>query len=202
MPLWLAANPLLLASRSSVRRSLLTAAGVPIEVQPADLDERGLEAGAATLSPGATAALLAREKASSVGRRHSGRLVLGADQMLALDGRRFAKPVDRAAARSQLRALSGRSHELHSAVAFVQDAIVLFEHVSMARLTMRVFSDRFLDLYLDTVGSAATESVGAYQIEGLGIQLFDRIDGDHFTVLGLPLMEVLAFLRQHGCLLP
>ncbi len=202
MPLWLAADPLVLASRSSVRRTLLTAAGVPIEVQPADLDERKLEAGAASLSPGAMAALLAREKASSVGRRHPGRLVLGADQILALDGRHFAKPADRAAARGQLRALSGRSHELHSAIAFAQDATVLFEHVSVARLTMRAFSDRFLDLYLDAAAGAAIESVGAYQIEGLGIQLFERVDGDYFTVLGLPIMEVLGFLRRHGCLLP
>lgn len=202
MALWLAADPLVLASRSSVRRTLLAAAGVPTEVQPADLDERTLEASAGSLGPAAMAALLAREKAVSVGQRHRGRLVLGADQMLTLDGRRFAKPADRAAARGQLRALCGRSHELHSAIAFAQDATVLFEHVGMARLTMRAFSDRFLDLYLDAAGSAATESVGAYQIEGLGIQLFERVDGDYFTVLGLPIMEVLGFLRLHGCLLP
>lgn len=202
MALWLAADPLVLASRSSVRRALLAAAGVPTEVQPADLDERTLEASAGSLGPAAMAALLAREKAVSVGQRHRGRLVLGADQMLALDGRRFAKPADRAAARGQLRALCGRSHELHSAIAFAQDATVLFEHVGMARLTMRAFSDRFLDLYLDAAGSAATDSVGAYQIEGLGIQLFERVDGDYFTVLGLPIMEVLGFLRRHGCLLP
>lgn len=202
MALWLAADPLVLASRSSVRRTLLAAAGVPTEVQPADLDERTLEASAGSLGPAAMAALLAREKAVSVGQRHRGRLVLGADQMLTLDGRRFAKPADRAAARGQLRALCGRSHELHSAIAFAQDATVLFEHVGMARLTMRAFSDRFLDLYLDAAGSAATDSVGAYQIEGLGIQLFERVDGDYFTVLGLPIMEVLGFLRRHGCLLP
>ena len=202
MPLWLAAAPLVLASRSSVRQMLLTAAGVPAEVQPADLDERTVEAGAPALEPGAIAALLAREKASSVARDYPGRLVLGADQMLALDGKRFAKPADRAAARAQLRSLSGRTHELHSAVAFVQDVTVLFQHVSTARLTMRPLSDRFLDLYLDTIGSAATESVGAYQMEGLGSQLFERVEGDYFTVLGLPLMEVLDFLRRHGCLLP
>lgn len=202
MALWLAADPLVLASRSSVRRTLLAAAGVPTEVQPADLDERTLEASAGSLGPAAMAALLAREKAVSVGQRHRGRLVLGADQMLTLDGRRFAKPADRTAARGQLRALCGRSHELHSAIAFAQDATVLFEHVGMARLTMRAFSDRFLDLYLDAAGSAATDSVGAYQIEGLGIQLFERVDGDYFTVLGLPIMEVLGFLRRHGCLLP
>lgn len=202
MPLWLSAEPLVLASRSSVRRALLSAAGVPIDVQAADVDERKLESGAGTLSPPGIAALLAREKASSVERNRPGRLVLGADQMLALDGKRFSKPSDRVAAGAQLRALSGRTHELHSAIAFVQYARVLFEHVATARLTMRVLSDRFLDRYLDAVGSAATESVGAYQIEGLGIQLFERLEGDYFTILGLPLMEVLGFLRRSGCLLP
>jgi septum formation protein len=202
MPLWLAAEPLVLASRSSVRRALLDAAGVPVEVVPADVDERELEAGAPSLAPPEVAALLARSKACSIAQRHSGRLVLGADQMLALGSERFAKPADRAAARAQLRALAGRTHELHSAIAFVRDATVLFDHVNTARLTMRAFSDRLLDSYLDAVGDAATASVGAYQIEGLGIQLFERIDGDYFTVLGLPLLEVLGYLRRCGCLLP
>jgi septum formation protein len=200
MPLWLGDYPLTLASRSRVRQLLLSAAGVPIEVRPADLDERGLEAAARSEQPGAIAALLAREKASVVARGHPGRLVLGADQTLALGARRFAKPDDRAAAHGQLRALSGRTHELHSAIAFVQDATVLFEHVGTARLTMRPCSDQFLDLYLDAAGSAATASVGAYQLEDVGIQLFERVDGDYFTVLGLPLLEALGFLRQHGCL--
>jgi septum formation protein len=201
MPLWTATQSLVLASRSSARQKLLAAAGVPVEVQPADVDERKIEAGAALLDAAATAGLLAREKASLVGRRRPGRLVLGADQVLALDGKRFAKPTDRAAARAQLRALCGRSHELHSAISFVQDATVLFEHVGSARLSMRAFSECFLDLYLDAVGSAAIESVGAYQIEGFGIQLFERVEGDYFTVLGLPLMQALGFLRRHGCLL-
>jgi septum formation protein len=202
MPLWTAAEPLVLASGSSARQKLLAAAGVPIEVQPADLDERKIEAGAAALDAAAMAGLLAREKASLVGRRRPGRLVLGADQILALDGKRFAKPADRAAARAQLRALCGRSHELHSAISFVQDATVLFEYVGTARLSMRAFSESFLDLYLDAVGGAAIESVGGYQIEGFGIQLFERVEGDYFTILGLPLMQALVFLRRHGCLLP
>lgn len=201
MPLWLAANPLVLASRSSARQALLSAAGIPIEVQAADIDERELETQAASLDPSAIAALLAREKAAAVERHHLGRLVLGADQMLALDGRRFAKPADRGAARTQLRALSGRTHELHSAIAFVHNAAIVFEHVAVARLTMRALSDQFLDQYLDAAGSAVMQSVGAYQIEGLGIQLFDRLEGDYFTVLGLPLMAVLDFLRHRGCLL-
>jgi len=200
MPLWLAATALVLASRSLVRRMLLEAAGVPIEICPADIDERGVEAGAPLQAPVAIAALLAREKAALIAERNRGRLVLGADQTLSLDGRRFTKPADRAAARAQLRALSGRTHELYSAIAFVQDGAVLFEHVGVARLTMRAVSDRFLDDYLDAVGDAATASVGAYQLEGFGIQLFERLDGDYFTVLGLPLLTALDFLRRHGCL--
>ncbi len=202
MPLWLAAGPLVLASASRVRQTLLRAAGIPIEVHAADLDERKLEAGAESLGPGSIAKLLAREKAFLVERRHPGRLVLGADQMLVLQGRRFAKPPDRAAARVQLGELRGRTHELHSAIAFVQDTRVLFEHVSVARLTMRNFSDRFLDAYLDAAGPALTQSVGSYQLESFGVHLFDRIDGDYFTVLGLPLLQVLDFLRRHGCVLP
>jgi septum formation protein len=200
MSLWLAAAPLVLASRSAVRRTMLQAAGVAIEICPADVDERGLEAAAPLQAPVAIAALLAREKALGVGRSNPGRLILGADQILSLDGEGFSKPADRAAARAQLRALSGRTHELYSAIAFVQDGTALFEHVGVARLTMRAFSDRFLDAYLDAVGNAATASVGAYQIEGLGIQLFERIDGDYFTVLGLPLTTALDFLRRQGCL--
>jgi septum formation protein len=201
MPLWLAVDPLVLASKSSARQALLFAAGVPVEVQPADIDERVLETAATTLGPSAIAALLAREKAIAVERHHPGRLVLGADQMLALDGRRFAKPADREAARAQLRALSGRTHELHSAIAFVHNGAVVFEHVEVARLTMRSFSEQFLDHYLDAAGGAVTQSVGAYQIESLGVQLFDRLEGDYFTVLGLPLVAVLEFLRRRGCLL-
>jgi septum formation protein len=200
MSLWLPADPLVLASRSAVRRAMLVSGGVPVEVRPADLDERSLESGAGSAGPGAVAAFLAREKAMVVARANPGSLVVGADQALALGERRFAKPADRAAAREQLRALSGRAHELHSAVAFVQDSTMLFEHVGVARLTMRPLSDRLLDLYLDAAGDAATASVGAYQIEGLGIQLFERLDGDYFTILGLPLLAALDFLRRRGCL--
>jgi septum formation protein len=202
MPLWLAASPLLLASKSKIRRSLLAAAGIPIEVRAAELDERAVEAGAPTNEPSDIAAHLACEKALLVGRNDAARLVLGADQVLALDGKRFTKPPDREAARTQLRALSGRTHSLHSAVACIQDGELAFEHVSVARLTMRTLSDRFLDAYLDAAGDAAMESVGAYQLEGLGSQLFERVDGDYFAILGLPLLELLDFLRRRGCLLP
>jgi len=198
--LWLAKEPLMLASRSTTRQMLLSAAGVPVEAFPADLDERRLEAGVKLQSAGAVAALLAREKAGAVAKLHRGRLTLGADQTLAFGADRFAKPADRDAARAQLRALRGRSHELHSAIAFVQDGTVLYEHVRVARMVMRTFSDQFLESYLDACGQAVSANVGAYQIEGLGVQLFERIEGDFFTVLGLPLMEALDFLRRSGCL--
>jgi len=200
MALWLAAAPLVLASQSKARRILLTAAGVPVEADPADLDERALETGAQSQSAGAVATLLAREKAIAVACRHGGRLTLGADQMLALGDERLVKPRDRDAALAQLRALRGRTHELHSAIAFVQHGVVQFEHVGVARLTMRDFSDRFLELYLDAAGDSVAASVGAYQLEGPGLQLFERIDGDYFTILGLPLLEALEFLRRFGCL--
>jgi septum formation protein len=202
MALWLAEEPLVLASKSRIRQTLLEAAGIPIDVRPADLDERGLERDAAAEAPGAIAAHLAREKAVAVGKLYPSRLTLGADQVLALGNQRFAKPADRAAARAQLRALRGRTHELHSAIAFVENAKVIFEYVGVARLTMRDFTERCLDDYLEAVGNAATTSVGGYQLEGLGIQLFERVDGDYFTVLGLPLLEALGFLRRQGCLAP
>jgi len=200
MSLWLASDPLLLASRSAARRTLLEAAGIPVELHPADIDERGLEVDAGSATPTEIAALLARAKASVIAGLRPGRLVLGADQTLALGAERFAKPADRTAARIQLRALSGRTHELHSAVAFMQDATVLFEYVGSARLTMRKLSDQLLDQYLETVGSAVTASVGAYRIEGPGVQLFERVEGDYFTILGLPLLATLDFLRRRGCL--
>lgn len=201
MSFWLDRDPLVLASRSGARRLLLEATGISLEVQPADIDERAIEGSALSLAPGAVAQLLSRAKAAAVARAKPGRLILGADQVASCGSQRFSKPADRGAARAQLRALSGRGHELHSAITFAQDATVLFEHVEVARMTMRAFSDRFLDAYLDAAGSAATASVGAYQIEGLGIQLFERIEGDYFTILGLPLIPALDFLRRRGCLL-
>jgi septum formation protein len=200
MPLWFANTPLILASKSKTRQMLLAAAGVRVEAHPANLDERGLEDKAQSQSAGAVAALLAREKAIAVERQHAGGLVLGADQTLALGAERLTKPQDRNTARSQLRALCGRTHELHSAIAFVQHGAVRFEYVGVARLTMRNFSEQFLERYLDAVGDGVTESVGAYQLEGLGTQLFERVDGDYFTVLGLPLLQALEFLRRFGCL--
>jgi nucleoside triphosphate pyrophosphatase len=198
LSLWLAPAPLVIASKSAVRRAVLEAAGFPLEVRPADIDERGIEARSSAASPGEVAALLAREKARAIAAVMPGRFVLGADQTLALGQRRFSKPVDRAAAREQLQALRGRTHELHSAVAIVRDAEVLYNRVEVARLTMRPFADDFLDRYIDTAGSAVTASVGGYQLERTGIHLFSRIEGDHFTVLGLPLLPLLDFLRNQG----
>jgi len=200
MGLWLAAAPLVLASGSAVRRQLLEAAGIPVDVRPASLDERKVEASAPHDNPSAVAALLARAKAMRVAADVPGRLVVGADQTLALGSRRFDKPANRAAAREQLQTLAGRTHELHAAVAVARDEKVLFEHVAVARLTMRALSDPVLDRYLEAAGANVTASVGAYQFEALGVHLFERIEGDHFTILGLPLLPLLAYLRGEGSL--
>jgi len=197
--LWLPERPLVLASKSAARRALLEAAGIPVAIHPAEIDERAVEQGA---NGGAArvAALLAREKARAVAAQRPGELVVGADQTLALGERRFSKPKDRSEAAAQLRDLRGRSHELHSAVAVFRDGEQLFAAADAARLTMRNFSDAFIDAYLDAIGSGATESVGGYQIERIGVQLFERIEGDHFTILGLPLLPLLYFLRSIGAL--
>jgi septum formation protein len=141
---------------------------------------------------------LARAKAETVAASLPGRVVLGADQTLALGSQRFGKPADRAEAAKQLRALRGKTHTLHSALALVRDGAVLFACVETAQLTMRDVSDRFLDDYLDLAGDSALSSVGGYQLEGIGIHLFERVEGDYFTILGLPLLPLLAFLRQNG----
>jgi septum formation protein len=200
MALWLADKPLVLASKSAPRRAILEAAGIPIEVRPADIDERAVERAAVANAAGDVAALLAREKARALSVGMPGRLVLGADQTLVLGERRFDKPADVAAARAQLRTLSGKTHELHSAIAFVRDGEVLSETVQVARMTMRAFSDRFLDAYLDAAGPAVMASVGAYQLERYGVHLFERVEADHFTILGLPLLAALDFLRREGSL--
>jgi septum formation protein len=199
-PLWRGAQPLVLASRSASRRAMLASAGLPIEVMVPDLDERAVEAAAGPLEPVKVAMLLAREKAKAIAREKPGRLVIGADQTLALGPRRFDKPRDVAAARTQLEALSGNTHQLHSAVAVVRDEEVLLDTVDTASLTMRPLSQPFLDAYFAAAGPAVLESVGGYQLEKLGIHLFARIEGDHFTILGLPLLPLTAFLRKAGCL--
>jgi septum formation protein len=197
--LWLAGERLVLASKSVARRAILQGAGIPFDVHPAEIDERALEDGAPG-DAGDTAGMLARAKAALVAARLPGRLVLGADQTLALGTRRFSKPADRTEARDQLCALAGRTHELHSAIALMRRDTLLFTHVEVARLHMRPFSDAFLEKYLDAMGGAVTDSVGAYQLEGLGIHLFEQVDGHHSTILGLPLLPLLKFLRQAGYL--
>ena len=199
MSLWLAAEPLVLASQSKVRRALLEAAGIPVEARPAHLDERAIEHGV-TGGPGDVALTLAREKARTVAAMSDRAIVVGCDQTLALGDRRFSKPVDRVAARDQLMTLRGKTHELHSAVAMCRNGAVTFGHVAVARLTMRAFSEDFLESYLDEAGNTLTASVGAYQLERTGIHLFEKIEGDHFTILGLPLLPLLGELRREKVL--
>jgi septum formation protein len=199
MPLWLADDPLVLASQSKVRRMLLEAAGIPVEASPAHLDERAIESQVAG-GPGEVALTLAREKARTVAAMSERKLVVGCDQTLALGDRRFSKPAGRAAAREQLLHLRGKRHELHSAAVVVRNGSVTFATVAVARLTMREFSDDFLEAYLDAAGVNVTASVGAYQLERTGVHLFEKIEGDHFTVLGVPLLPLLQHLREAGVL--
>lgn len=196
MPLWIERQPLVLASQSEIRGKMLAAAGLRFEIRPANIDERNVEAKAGISDAAAAARLLARAKAQAVSATRPGQLVLGADQTLARGATRFSKPADRDQAIEQLRTLRGRTHELHSAVALVRDGTVLFDCVDTARLTMRDVSDRFLGDYVDMAGDAALHSVGAYQLEGIGIHLFEKVEGDYFTILGLPLLPLLKFLRQ------
>jgi septum formation protein len=200
MTLWLGKAPLVLASQSRARQMLLADAGIPFESDPADIDERTIQQSSGLVAPGDIAALLAAEKTRSVSIRRPARLVVGADQTLALGARIFNKPAGRVQAADQLRALAGHRHELHAAVAVVRDGKVLFEHVSVARMTMRPLRDADIENYLDAAGDAVTTSVGAYQLEGLGVHLFERIEGDHFTILGLPLLPLFAFLRSEHLL--
>jgi septum formation protein len=198
MSLWRAAEPLVLASKSVVRRVILEQAGLPVEPRVAALDERAIETDAGPRDPGAVAALLARAKAAVIAAKSPGRVVLGADQTLALGEQRFSKPEGRDAARRQLRELRGRTHSLHTAIALMRDDAVIFEHIDVAYLTMRPFSDRFREVYLDQAGETVALSVGAYQLEGPGVHLFERIAGDYFTILGLPLLPLLGALRREG----
>ena len=200
MTLWRGRDPLVLASQSRARQALLSNAGLEFEVTTADIDERAIQQASGLSRPGDIAGLLAREKALWVSSRQPGQFVIGADQTLALGLRLFNKPAGRAEAAEQLRALEGRGHELHSAVAVARDGNILFADVSIARMLMRKLDESEIDEYLDTAGEAVTSSVGAYQLEGLGVHLFERIEGDHFTILGLPLLPLLAFLRSKGLL--
>jgi septum formation protein len=200
MTLWRGKDSLILASQSRARQMLLADAGLTFETVPAEIDERAIQQASGLSAPADIAALLAREKSLFVSTRRSGRYVIGADQTLALGTRLLSKPASRAQAAEQLHALAGETHELYSAVAVARDGKILFEEVALARMTMRPLVETEIDAYLDAAGVAVTSSVGAYQLEGLGVHLFDRIEGDHFTILGLPLLPLLAFLRSERLL--
>jgi septum formation protein len=193
---------LVLASASAPRRRLLEAAGVPFRVVPADIDEAALKRALAAKATGAAgvAETLARAKAEAVSGRIPDALVIGADQVLALGTELLDKPGDRAQARAQLMRLRGKTHELWSGAALAFGGKSIWQSVHAATLTMRAFSAAFLDRYLETAGAAVTRSVGAYEIEGTGIQLFERIEGDYFTILGLPLLPLLGELRTRGAI--
>lgn len=199
--LWRGKAPLLLASGSATRRGLLEAAGLPVEASAAGVDERAIEADLAGNWPGNAglaprlAQRLAREKALAIARRHPGRVVVGADQTLACAGRLFHTPTDLAAAQAQLAQLAGRVHTLHAAFAIARGEQVLHEGIEEARLTMRALGPEAIARYADVAGAGAVASVGGYRIEGLGIHLFERIEGEHSTILGLPLLPLLAALR-------
>jgi septum formation protein len=200
MTFWRGKHPLILASQSHARQALLAGAGIGFEAVPAEIDERAVQQASGLSAADGIAGLLAREKALSVSVREPERFVVGADQTLALGMRLFSKPAGRAQAAEQLRALAGRSHELHSAVAVARDGKILFEAAATARMTMRPLGEAEIDAYLNEAGEAVTSSVGAYQLERLGVHLFERIEGDHFTILGLPLLQLLAFLRSERLL--
>ncbi len=197
-----AAYTVVLASASGTRRRLLEDAGVALMVAPARIDEEEIKASltAEGADGAAIAETLAEHKARYVSRHHPGRLVIGADQLLEQDGVIYSKPVDREAARAQLSALRGRQHTLIDCVCVLRDGVRLWHQMDSARLFMRDYSDDFLDVYLDSIGDQALDGPGAYRLEGLGVQLFARIEGDYFTILGLPLLPLLDYLRVQGAI--
>ena len=200
--LWIGASPIVLASKSASRRALLAGVGLPFEVEPAGIDERGVEEALTQRGDAGDglALALARAKALAVSVRRSGALTLGADQTLALEGQAMHKAPTRAAAAEALTAMSGRAHRLTSAFALARDGAILAEDSDSADMTMRALDAAQIARYLDTAGPAVLASVGAYQIEGLGVHLFASICGDHATILGLPMLKLLAALRGLGLL--
>lgn len=191
-------DKLVLASKSPFRSALLKNAGIAFLTASAEIDERSVEA--PLYETGATpedvAQVLAEAKAVDVSERNPGAVVIGCDQTLSLGDEIFHKPADMEAARRQLLKFSGKTHQLNSAVVLVKDGVTLWRHVSIARMTMRDLDPGFVGRYLGRVGDTALSSVGAYQVEGPGIQLFEKIDGDYFTIVGLPLLPLLAELRK------
>ena len=200
--LWLLPRPLVLASKSQARRALLAAAGIPFEGIDADIDERIVEAPAreAGQDGGVIAKLLAEAKATAVSAIQPDRLVLGADQTLSFEGRFLTKPPDLAVAKTQLVAMSGKTHTLHAALCLARNGVVVAAAYAEAQLTCRNYSAAFVDGYLALAGPSVLQSVGGYALEGLGIHLFERIVGDQSTILGLPMMPLLGLLRAEGAL--
>ena len=196
------APKLILASGSRSRRQMLDAAGLSFEVLPSKVDERAvrdaLEGGGDPIDPADLAEVLARAKAEDVSRERPATLVIGADQVLALGDAIYEKPKDLAEARRHIWSFRGKTHALHSAVALAIGGETAWTATDTAEMTMRAFSQSFADAYVDRAGPVICQSVGAYQLEGLGLQLFERIDGDYFTILGLPLLALLEELRKRG----
>lgn len=192
-----AARPVVLASASAVRTRLLTSAGVPHEIVPADVDEADIRD--RLLADGAPhpqiAEVLAELKAQTIAPSYPNAIVLGADQTLSCEGELFEKPAGLDGVRDHLRRLGGREHTLHAAICAVVEGELAWHHTASASLRMRTFSDEFIDGYVAAAGESACQSVGAYELEGLGVHLFSEIDGDFFSILGLPLLPVLEFLR-------
>lgn len=193
---------IILASGSPFRRRMLEDAGVAFTVERPSIDERAVEEAVADtgLRPDDLAQILAEAKAVDVSQNHPGAFVIGCDQTLSLGEELLHKPADMEEARRRLLKLSGRTHQLNSAVVIAQDGEAIWRHVQVASLTMRELDPGFVGRHLSAVGDAALSSVGAYQIEGRGIQLFDRVEGDHFTIVGLPLLPLLAKLRELGAI--
>ncbi len=200
--LWSPGDPLILASGSAARAQMLVASGIPIEIDKPTLDERAVEAPlrAAGANGVQIAAALARAKVLEVSARHPGRHVLGGDQTLEIGSALLAKPEGRAGARAHLRLLSGCPHQLHAAAALALDGEILLAVGDTATLTMRALSDSFIETYLEAAGESVLGSVGAYQIEGLGVHLFEQVEGQHAVIMGLPLQPLIAGLRALGLL--
>lgn len=192
--------PVILASASASRARLLQAAGVPHRVEPAHVDEAEVKRSlvAQEAPSGTIAETLAELKAQQVSQRHDGALVIGADQVLDCNGHLFDKPADLEHARAHLMALRGRRHTLMTAVCVVRDGAVIWHFNDRAHLDMRSMSDAFIEWYIDKMGKRICDSVGAYQLESVGAQLFSRVEGDFFSILGLPLLPLLDLLRNHG----
>lgn len=189
---------IILASKSASRRAMLEAAGVAHEASPADLNERALEASLTDSDPSEVALTLARAKAAALAGRHPGRIILGSDSLVTVDGKRFDKPADRAAAAQHLRFFSGRTMYLHSAAALVRCGETLWHHADMAELKVRELSDGFIESYLAAEWPEVSHCVGVFRIEARGVQLFESIKGDQFTILGMPLLPLLGALRDLG----